>query len=350
MNSMLAEKVYIFGSSQRGVEILHQLRSEYEIVGFVDNDESKWGKTVDGVLVYSPNELILCETKYLVLIASIYHKEIAKQLDALGISNYCNVEEYSQLNFKSILFFGGNSSGSTTCIEVLRALAVGIMNVTCYEDILWNAGKQTSDACKFTEYKPCGYIYPLRSLVHLNENVNINNFRILCMLRDPRDMICSLYFSTKSLHGVQPGKEDEWQEIREELARIDVDTYVMEHAEYIKRTYFDLYQEAISNLGYTDICYASYALMLCDYEEWVKKIAAFLDFEPADIIYKRLFNENLLKAKNRDPRRSPRPGRYERDLKPETISYINDVFKETLEWMDSVEDVLVKETFGSYAK
>jgi FlaA1/EpsC-like NDP-sugar epimerase len=42
----MKEKVFIFGSSSTGQNILHAIEEIYEVIGFLDNDTKRW--TING--------------------------------------------------------------------------------------------------------------------------------------------------------------------------------------------------------------------------------------------------------------------------------------------------------------
>lgn len=89
---MRRKKVIIFGTGRLYNKIKKDFTTEVSIVGFVDNDQSKWGQLIDGVRVYDPQQIL--ELDYdLIYIVSIYAIEIRKQLIDLKI-NMLNVYDY----------------------------------------------------------------------------------------------------------------------------------------------------------------------------------------------------------------------------------------------------------------
>ena len=59
------------------------------VVCVFDNDESKWGRRAFGVEVRNPAEIPspLCENSRLI-VTSIWHKEIGRQLEEMGVLEY----------------------------------------------------------------------------------------------------------------------------------------------------------------------------------------------------------------------------------------------------------------------
>lgn len=95
------EKVWIFGSGfyykSRRLET-----KKYEIIGFLDNDSSKWGMELDGKIIVNPNEITYSEYDK-VIVAAVCYGDIINQLLDLKVpekkidilyslpfnSNYC---------------------------------------------------------------------------------------------------------------------------------------------------------------------------------------------------------------------------------------------------------------------
>lgn len=82
--------IYLFGAGNMGRSVLDNCKkysSTWRIKGFVDNDANKIGMEIEGVKVYSIDDLLEWDN-YVVLICTMYPGVIANQLHALGIKNY----------------------------------------------------------------------------------------------------------------------------------------------------------------------------------------------------------------------------------------------------------------------
>jgi len=89
-------RVVLFGASSAGKKVLKQLQEEkIDIYCFCDNDREKWGKTVEGIKVVSPNELLRIEG-VIVQITSDFDADIAVQLKGMGIHNYISYMEFKE--------------------------------------------------------------------------------------------------------------------------------------------------------------------------------------------------------------------------------------------------------------
>lgn len=86
--------IVLFGSGQQANYFLEHEDKKYMPKYIVDNNKEKWGTTLVGIPIISPQELSAMEKDNLrVIIANIYWKEISEQLDELKIYDY-----YSYVN------------------------------------------------------------------------------------------------------------------------------------------------------------------------------------------------------------------------------------------------------------
>lgn len=87
------KKVLIFGVGSGTERIIRILKSDIEIVAFVDNDKIKQGKCFMGKNIISPNDI--CRTYYdYIMIGSIFFNQINKQLLDLNINKEKIVQFY----------------------------------------------------------------------------------------------------------------------------------------------------------------------------------------------------------------------------------------------------------------
>jgi hypothetical protein len=78
-------RVALFGAGARGLQVLASLRADprLEVVGFFDNDPKKWQTTLHGLPVSEPTAEH-CHAVDVILVASLYAKDILAQLTRLG--------------------------------------------------------------------------------------------------------------------------------------------------------------------------------------------------------------------------------------------------------------------------
>jgi len=83
---MEEKKIIIFGAGNLG-QLLIQRIGTAQILYIVDNNPSKWGDSIAGIEIVSPNQLEKRTTEE-IIIASIYVDEIKNQLENMGIGDY----------------------------------------------------------------------------------------------------------------------------------------------------------------------------------------------------------------------------------------------------------------------
>ena len=89
LKNIEGKRVYLFGAGDSLRIWLERYSKGLDIVCALDNAESKWGQTIYGLPIKSPAELLtLPDGNSRLIITSIYHKEIAKQLDNISIEDY----------------------------------------------------------------------------------------------------------------------------------------------------------------------------------------------------------------------------------------------------------------------
>ncbi len=82
----MKEKVIIYGAGNTGKSAYYGLRNRYDVLFFIDSDKNIWGGAIDGKKICPPEVLRdYPDTK--LVIASIYHAEILKQVSKYRKSN-----------------------------------------------------------------------------------------------------------------------------------------------------------------------------------------------------------------------------------------------------------------------
>jgi len=83
------KKILVFGAGDSLMILLERYGSDLDIVCVFDNDEAKWGKIYEGIPVRPPQELpAMINASTRLIIASVWHIEIANQLENMGLYDY----------------------------------------------------------------------------------------------------------------------------------------------------------------------------------------------------------------------------------------------------------------------
>ncbi len=83
------KKIYIFGTGSTGRRVYKELNSKMEVLGFLDNDTSKWGEKVENVTIIGNGETVLGKEYDEIVVCSLPGMNtIKKQLLDVGIPYY----------------------------------------------------------------------------------------------------------------------------------------------------------------------------------------------------------------------------------------------------------------------
>lgn len=184
-------------------------------------------------------------------------------------------------------------------------------------------------------FRPKGYYYgPLRTYSWPIEN--IQDYQILLMLRDPRDVLTSLYFSVAYSHMIPTGKKlaQRILDNRTEVMNKSIDEWVLENAPYYLSRY-EIYCEKL--LGKPNVFFCKYEDMVNDFSKWLDSVIKSLQLNDVD----QQLRAKLINEANFDVeediyahKRQAQPGDHRRKLKPETISQLNYRFGDILSLLD----------------
>lgn len=173
---------------------------------------------------------------------------------------------------------------------------------------------------------------------------NMDDHSILLHLRDPRDVVTSMYFSKAYSHRVQPGVFEITPEQREQLQRDGIDSFVIRAAERLRPKYDKLYEQLKDRPNVTIIHYEE---MVLNFPVWLDRVLNA--FESIRVPAKKARNlllpqtirrmglKNHLLKTNRSAfdvseenvynhKRKVTPGDHLDKLDPATIAELNEIF------------------------
>lgn len=174
-------------------------------------------------------------------------------------------------------------------------------------------------------FKPQGYVYSaFGGFVRGIED--FDRFQVLLMVRDPRDTLTSLYFSTAFSHSipVDRTKAAGFVAVRNRAREMTVDDYVLHQAKGYGERY-RIYMQELENCPNVHV--ARYEDMIEDFTGWLDGILSFFSLSVSADTRKRLIDEaqgaSSTGEKQTRHRRQVTPGDHLRKLKPETITALN---------------------------
>jgi len=173
---------------------------------------------------------------------------------------------------------------------------------------------------------------------------NLDDHSILLHLRDPRDVVTSMYFSKAYSHQVQSGVFEITPEQREQLREDGIDRFVIRSAQRLRPRYDELYDTLN---GRPNVTIVHYEDMVLNFPAWLDQVLAA--FESIRVPAKKVRNlflpqsvrrmglrHHLLKS-NRSAfdvsqenvfshKRKVTPGDHREKLEPATIAELNEIF------------------------
>lgn len=166
-----------------------------------------------------------------------------------------------------------------------------------------------------------GYYYgPIGNYKRL---ADLEDYLLFLQLRDPRDVLTSLYFSTAYSHALINRK---MIRRRKEALKLSIDDYVLENAEMYRRIY-QRYCDKLLSLPQT--LFLKYELMVADFPAWLDQLATHLNLDQQTPLLQQFKQDADFNVKGEDiysQRRQVTPGDHKRKLKPETINQLNEIF------------------------
>jgi len=227
-------------------------------------------------------------------------------------------------NHQSILLFTTEKCASTYTTKILRQLAES-KEMYCADIEAYFSIKSIDPIQYFSEKekrktvftKTGKYLGPLRKYYPIED---LDSYLKVLVLRDPRDVLTSFYYS--KLHSHIVISEDFYKE-RKKYENYEVDEFVEAYLPIVKATYQSYCDQL---LGTDNLIILPYEMLVSDFDSWLDQLVTFLDLGEIDqdLISELKANEkNTLADGNKNSHiRNKTPGDYKRKLKPDTQAYL----------------------------
>jgi AraC-like DNA-binding protein len=163
----------------------------------------------------------------------------------------------------------------------------------------------------------------------------MESYAVLLVLRDPRDVMTSHYYSTAYSHALL---NHGMIERRKTALRVSVDEYVLRERSWFKGIYEEYCQKL---LGKPNVLFLKYEDMVADFEPWLRTAAKHLGFESNERLLRRILEESDFRGGQEDAfshRRQVTPGDHRRKLLPETVEILTADFRNVLEQLGYVSE------------
>jgi hypothetical protein len=233
---------------------------------------------------------------------------------------------------KHILFFTVHKAGSMfiykICHDLSKESGLTYYSVNHRRNSKFYFDTEESNLSDMSQWvNKFGCFAPLRYYFDIPQELNPN---IILHLRDPRDVLVSLYYSEAYSHSVIKGVFDLGQSERAEIINMGIDKFVLSKAADFNAKYNE-YQKLLAR---PNSIFVKYEDMVVNFPYWVREVAKVFDInteKQIEKICKKYNKEFEIKRENvYAHKRKILPGDYKEKLKPETISRLNSVFSDNL--------------------
>lgn len=158
--------------------------------------------------------------------------------------------------------------------------------------------------------------------------------KVILMVRDPRDILVSMYFSMKGSHAVPKSgnSREKLLKIRENAESVSIEEFVRSGCERLRKK-FHRYQEALVRNENLDVRVFRYEDVIFEKPSWVREIAEFFELEASEEKMNAIAERHDVRPEKEDPSahiRRVAPGDYLEKLSPETIEFLNAELGETV--------------------
>ncbi len=258
-----------------------------------------------------------------------FHRYLAKPVAKFRYRNEVLAlqgKHVSNSNHPSFFFFTTHKCASVFILQNLARLAedkgmehihleayFGRTDHTQYENFL-----DSEFASKV--FKPTGFYFgPFRERYGINPP---DDNPILLILRDPRDVLTSYYYSVSMSHGVL---HPDIIQMREEARQTRIDDYVIRKADMFFERYLDYANHLLSR---PNTLFLRYEDMVVNFEEWLYQIAEHLHLQTNQRTIDQLVGKANFDVSEdvKSHKRQVMPGDHRRKLRTETIAHLNEKF------------------------
>lgn len=230
----------------------------------------------------------------------------------------------------SILHYTINKAASTFTQSVIHELAIahGLIHVNYQRYLLIGNLNQRNELynpkrIKIAFNKNGIYYGALRKLVDIPQ---LNQYRVVLVIRDPRDVLVSQFYSAKFTH---PIVNKVHITNREEMRNRTIDEHVLFTTPRFLKTYTEYCDHLVGN---SEVLVLKYEDMVANFAQWINQLADHLQLDKhPEIISKIISRTDFSTTKGKIAhKRQVSPGNYKTALKPTTIDTLNQKFSDIL--------------------
>ena len=98
-------RAVIFGATNTGRTIFKEIKDEWNVIAFVDENPKLWGSNIEDVPVYNPDDLLTLKYDFLYVGVLTYYMEVMNRLHEMNIPSgkiidrYVSIPTYARIEF-----------------------------------------------------------------------------------------------------------------------------------------------------------------------------------------------------------------------------------------------------------
>jgi hypothetical protein len=240
-------------------------------------------------------------------------------------------------DFRSFYIFAMHKSGSTLLNKMLDTafMRLGVPQIAI-PDVTFAAGLPDDPILNPEEFIfDSGYCYrSFRIFPSYLRNFDITTNKKILLVRDPRDMIVSYYFSMSQSHVIPDSGplRDELMSLRSTMKEVGIDDFCLQNADEFRkefRSYRGIFGSELRVYRYEDVIFSKL--------DWLNDMLWYLGFVLSSDDRQRIVEENDFRPATERPQehiRQVTPGNYRKHLNGTTIKRLNSEFREILDQFD----------------
>lgn len=178
-----------------------------------------------------------------------------------------------------------------------------------------------------------GYMYlGFRTYFEFDPSFDFDAIKKILLVRDPRDVLVSLYFSQRYSH-VIPEQGEAAESLlrdRKRALQLDIEAFVRERVAYVRRPY----ERYLSLAWDENLKLYRYENVIFEKRSWIYELASYLDLSVDEGFVDLLLEKYDVMPGAENPLahiRQVRPGNYLKHLRAECIEHLTKSFRDILE-------------------
>jgi hypothetical protein len=237
----------------------------------------------------------------------------------------------------SIIHFSFNKAATQYIKSILTRCAVesGMVPVRIHE-YAFNSDFPYLDGLSIEEmdaykhiFRDKGYLYSVFG--GMVKGIDFDDYKIILVTRDPRDILVSNYYSAAHSH-IPPSKEgnkyDDFMLRRVAAQGSSIDEFVIMESDHVYDTFF-AYQTLLLD-KYDNTYVTKYEEMISNFEDWLTRLLDYCELNLSNEFIQALVEQNeSIKPKEENVEKHIRKGMagdYKEKLQPTTVEVLNEKF------------------------